>query len=202
MSITVTEQGRASGTADQAVLDLEVQVRRASAAEALGALSAAVQVVLDVLAGGPALEHATTDVGLGIDHDREGRPRGHRATQALEVVVPLRDAGTVLTDVVTAAGDAVAVRSLSQRAGDVDELRRRARADAVARAHAAAREHAELAGRGLGELVELLEGSPPVGPAPRAMAMADGMPVARGSHVVGVTVTATWALAPASGDDG
>lgn len=200
MPITVTEDGRASAPTDQALLDLQVQVLRTSAAEALDALSAAVAVVLDVLAGGPTLEHATTDVGLGADHDRDGHLRGHRATQSLTAVVPVARAGGVLADVVGASGDAVTVRSLAQRVGDHDDLRRRARADAVARARAAARQHAELVGRDLGALVDLVEGRPLAAPAPamRAMASLEAHPVAGGSHEAVITVTATWDLLPTS----
>lgn len=197
MPITVTGHGTARGPADEAVVDLLVQVRRGSAAEALDALAGAVRVVFEVLEGGPAIERATADLGLGTDHDREGRPRGHQANQSVTTVVPIGEVGRVLGDVVTAAGDAVTVRSLSQRAADRDGLARQARADAVARARAAAEEHAALAGRALGDMVDLVEGTPgsPPRPAMRAMAIAEAMPVAVGTDAVAVTVTATWDLA-------
>lgn len=54
MAVTVTGTGTASGAADEAVLDLHVQVRRGSASEALDALVSAVRVVFEVLDGGPA----------------------------------------------------------------------------------------------------------------------------------------------------
>ncbi len=196
MSITVTGHGSAGGPADEAVVDLFVQVRRGSAAEALDALVAAVRVVFDVIEGGPATEHATADLGLGADHDRDGRPRGHQANQVVVTVVPIADVGRVVSDVVTAAGDAVTVRSVSQRSADREGLARRARADAVTRARAAAREHAALAGRELGDLVELVEGAgaEPPRPAMRSLAMAEAVPIAGSTDVVSVTVTATWQL--------
>ncbi len=195
MGITVTETGTASGPADEAVVDLQVQVRRASAGEALDGLGSAVRVLFEVLGNGPATHHATANLGLGAEHDRDGRVRGHQASQVVTVVVPVADAGRMIADLVAAGGDDVSVRSLSQRATDREALRVDARADAVRRARAAADQHAALADRELGVLVDVVEGEAarPPRPAMRAMA-AEAVPVAGGSDDVSVTVTATWEL--------
>lgn len=199
MSITVTERGRAAAPADQAVLDLQVQVRRPSVAEALDSLAAIVQVVFDVVANGPASEHATANLGVSVDHDRHGQPIGHQANQQVRVVVPLDHAGQVIGDVVTAAGDAITVRGLSQRASDREALVRAARADAVMRARAGAHHLADLAGCRLGGLVEVVEADDVAAtPRPTGRMMmasaADPVPVAAGTDEATTTVTATWAI--------
>ncbi|MBY5162677.1 SIMPL domain-containing protein [Salsipaludibacter albus] len=196
MSITVTGRGSVAGIADEAVIELEVTVRRGLAAEALDGLAGAVAVVFAVLDDGPATARATTGLTLATDHDQQGRPRGHRASQVVSVVAPVDRAGTVVSAVVNAAGDDVAVRSLHQRASDQSGLRARARDAAVADAREAATQLAELAGRELGGLAELTEHPAGPGGQPRPLrAMAEAVPVVSGTDEVTVAITATWALA-------
>lgn len=196
MSITVPGRGAASGVADEVALEFEVGVRRGTATEALDGLTGALHVVFAVLEEGPAVGHATSGMALGIDHDRQGQPRGHRASQVVTTVVGVGEAGRVVADVVGAAGDDVAVRSLRQRSSDVVGLRARARAGAVADARARATEHADLAGRRLGPLLELVESADGGPPQPRQVmrAMAEPVPVAAGTDEVTVTLTATYGL--------
>lgn len=195
MGITVTGHGTASAVADEAVVTFDVGVRAQTAVDALDRLAATMTDVLATVEAGPATGHATAGLSLVTEQDREGRVRGHRAAQQLTVVAPMAAVGRVLADVVGAGGDAVAVRSLQQRASTHDDLMERAREAAVADARARATQHARLVGRQLGALLDLVEDEHH-DPSPRPMmrAMAESVPVAAGEDDVAVTVTTTWAL--------
>ncbi len=195
MGITVTGHGTASAIADEAVVTFDIAMRAQTAVDALDRLADVMTAVMAALDDGPATGHATAGLSLATEQDREGRVRGHRAAQQLTVVAPMEVIGRVLTDVVAVGTDAVAVRSLQQRASTHDELMERARESAVADARARATQHARLVGRQLGALLDLVEDERH-DPSPRPMmrAMAEAMPVAAGEDDVSVTVTTTWSL--------
>ena len=125
------------------------------------------------------------------------RREGFRAGHALRVEVrEVSSLGTVLTVVLEAGGDDLALDRVEHTVADPSGLRDRARAAAWDDARHRAEQHAAAAGCAVGEVREVVEGEPGGGPGPvRAMkAMAAEVSVEPGGVDVEVRVRVTWAL--------
>jgi hypothetical protein len=149
----------------------------------------------------------TTLVGLDAvrDYSSGGAPRvtGYQLTNTVEATVRSIDSVGALIDAALAAG-ATSMDGLDFRLADptaaLTEARRRAVADARARAETLATE----AGVRLGDVVELVEGRalPPGSPRPMAAiglkAAADvATPVEAGTNELEIAVSVTFAISPA-----
>lgn len=201
--IRVTGSGTATGTRDECVLTVGAEVRGATAATALHGSSEALATMRDAFlaAGIPASDLSTSAVSLNPLHDPYPTVVGFEA--AVRLVARTRDvesAGELLTAVVTAGGEAARVHDVSFGHHDPSALLSLARAAAWEDALARGTQLAELAGRGLGEVLAIDES---VGsnhpPRPMRMAMADsakagGMTLDAGEGAVVVTLTVSWAL--------
>ncbi len=98
----------------------------------------------------------------------------------------------------SAAGDRARLHGLQVLVSDPQAAARDARAAAFADARDRAEQFAALAGRGLGELLELTETpgrGTPVGRAFKPMAAEAAMPVDAGTEEIEAHVTTTWAWA-------
>ena len=108
------------------------------------------------------------------------------------------DAGHVLAAALDAAGESGRMQGMAFAHADPRELESRARAAAMEDARGKARQLATLAGRDLGEVLDVVEGEPPVRPFPvprRAAALAaEVLPVSGGELEVTAAVTVRWAL--------
>ncbi len=189
--LVVTGEARVEAAPDLATFTAGVQSEALQAAEALAATGAAMQAVFAALeAAGVAAEDMQTSQ-LGVDpmwedagDGRQPRVRGYSASNL--VTVRVRDVGRLggLIDAVGAAGAnrvyGIAFE-LSEPKAALDDARRRAVADARARAELLA----DAAGVTLGPVLSIREGGD-AGPGPM-MARAEvamDMPVAAG--VVGI----------------
>jgi uncharacterized protein len=207
-TVTVTGSGTATAAPDLAVVHLRADALRPTAAEAVGAAQDCVDRVRAALreAAGDATAGSTT-LSLHAEETWEPDPRtgqnvrrrtGFRAGHGLRVEV--RDVarlGAVLTAVLGAGGDDLALDRVDHDVADPTTLRDRARAAAWDDARHRAAAHAEAAGAGLGAVAEVVEHQPgDVVPfAGRGLkAMAAEVSVEPGGVDVVVQVRVTWEL--------
>jgi len=205
-SITVPGRGAVRIDPDVATIRLGVVVVRPTAADARTAAAAAMQSVLGALTGGGVERRdlRTTLVGLDAvrDYSSESGPRvtGYQLTNAVEATIRSIETVGALIDAALAAG-ATSMDGLSFQLADptaaLDEARRRAVADARARATTLAAE----AGVTLGAVVDIVEGGalPPGPPRPmaelRMKAAADvATPVEAGTSELEIGVTVGFAI--------
>ena len=205
--ITVPGLGAVRVDPDVATVRLGVVVVRPTAGGARSAAAAAMQAVLESLAAG-GVERGdlrTSLVGLDAvrDYSGEGGPRvtGYQLTNMVEATI--RDVASVgaRIDAALAAG-ATSLDGLTFRLADPTEALAEARRRAVADARARAAVLAAEAGVTLGRVVAMTEGGqmPPGGPRPmeamRMKAAADvATPVEAGTDELEVTVTVSFAIA-------
>lgn len=107
-------------------------------------------------------------------------------------------AGDIVSAALGAAGDRARLHGLQVLVSDPQGAAHDARAAAFADARDRAEQFAALAGRGLGELLELTETpglGTPVGRAFKPMAAEAVMPVEAGTEEIEAHVTTTWAWA-------
>ena len=208
--VTVTGTGRASAPPDRALVQLRVDVLRASAGEAVSAAQQCVDRVRAAAQGvDPALGVESTTLTLQADETwssdratgRNTRHRnGMRAGHGLLVRVDdPASLGAVLTAVLAAGADDLALDSVDHSVADPSGLRAQARSRAWDDARARATQHAAAAGAGLGEVLEVVEdGSGAGGPRPLLAARFGGaaaeVAVEPGAAEVHVHVHVTWAL--------
>ncbi len=202
--ITVSGEGRVSGTPDTLTVTIGVSVLRQSVEAAVGDAAGLAQGLVDALrAEGVADDDVrTVDYSIFPEWDYQGERqtlRGYRVTNSLEVKIrDLERAGEIIDAVAATAGDEVQVHGVSFSLDDNEGLLAAARADAWADAEAKARQLAGLAGVTLGAPVEIVEslGTPPPMPmfaAAMELAAAD-TPIQPGSLAVTVTVNVKFAI--------
>jgi uncharacterized protein len=210
--IAVTGTGRVTGPPDLVRARVTATAARPTAAEALAAteaVAAAVRAALD-LHGISRLEAASGIFSLAVDQIWEqGGPRvtGYRCDHGIRVTV--RDVpavGQVLADLLAAGGDGVRVDGVEPDIDDVTPLRVRARELAWADALDRATRLAELAGRGLGAVRQIVEDAAPGLPRPitrqavgsvALAAVSGNAPVGLqpGAVEVAVTLDVQWEIA-------
>ena len=202
--LTVTGEGRVSAAPDIATVSLGVTERAEAAQAAMDAVSTRTRAVLDRLdaLGIEARDRQTSGLSLQpVYADRNGvydarQIAGFEASNM--VTVRVRDIGA-LGDVLAAALDDGANRlgglsfDLSEPRSALDEARRRAVADARAKAELLAQE----AGVTLGPVLSISEGGGG-GPVPMAMMMADAraesVPIAAGETTLSASVTMEFGI--------
>ena len=203
--LTVTGEGRVAAAPDMATVRFGVTVREKTAQAALAAASRAMEKVLARVreAGIEPRDIRTDALSLSPLWSERGSGQTRRITGYVasnQLTVRVRDLPSLggLLDAVTASGANTfngLSFALSEPGPALDEARRRAVADAMARA----RLYAEAAGVRLGPLLELTETgglAPPIRARQMAMA-AEAVPVAEGELVVRAGVTMVFAILPA-----
>jgi len=210
-TVTVAGKGAATMVPDTALLQLGVETRGATPAEAFDGCRRALDQVLAALDAAGVAPARRTSSGLDLHEDwtpREpgGGPIRYRSTAVVTVRLadPAR-AGRVAAAAVAAGGDAARVHGLGLVVGDPAAAEATAREAAWRDALARAGQYAALAGAALGPVLRVEE--PPPGPeegrpmVPVAIESAPGGPtVEPGETTVWATVTVTWALVPPPGD--
>jgi uncharacterized protein YggE len=208
-TISVVGHGRARGVPDVCRVQLVATALRPSVALALGESEATARRIREALAAGgvaPA-DAATGTVTIRPEEDYSGprgpRLLGYRAEHGLQIV--LRDlgaAGRLLGDAVAAGGDGVRLQGVAFALEDDAQLRTAARAAAWEDARRAADQLARLAGRSLGAVRGVEQGSgvdSPIGPQ-RMMAFAAEAAAApdvgleSGAAWVDISLAVVWEL--------
>ena len=200
-TVTVAGSGAVAATPDVLRLDLGVECRGASVDAALSEANTAMSAVQRALlsAGVPQVDLRTSELGIRTEYDHQGRRvAGFVVSQGLHVVVrDLSAAGGLLSAAAGAGGDSTRVNGLRLDVEDDAALLAEARTQAMADALLRAETYASAAGRRVGRVVRISEGSgaQPVPVRVRMMAEeSGGVPMQAGSHEVSVTVTVEWAL--------
>lgn len=195
-TVVVVGTGRAGAVPDTLILDLQLEGRGTTVAEALGELTRASHACHEAL---PDVSLRTHGLGVHPRHDHQGTPVGHTAYQSLQLrTVDPAGVGPLLQRLSEVTGDALGVNGLRSELSDTVELDRRARELAFADARARAEQYAVLAGRavvGVRHVREVVDWG--VQPFPRAearAAMAGGPQVEAADHEVVVGVEVVWQL--------
>lgn len=201
--VTVVGSGTAAAAVDHVQINLAVEVTRAQPGEAFTTAARTVTALLTILADGGVDSRSvrTTDLNLGPswDHSKsEPRLAGYQAGQRLVVlVVGVRGLDRLLGDIATLGAEGVRIENVSMTPGSPGQALAQARDAAFGDARARAEQLADLAGRRLGPVQAVVEGS--VGghrPMGRSLggALMASMPVASGDTDVAVEMTVRWSF--------
>ena len=208
VTVTVAGAGAASAVPDTAVLELGVETRGGTPAEALDVCARALDRVLAALDAEGVPPARRTTGGLQLQEDWESRQPGRGpvaylagARLTVRLAEPAR-AGQVAAAAVAAGGDGARVHGLTLVVGDPAAVAAAAREAAWRDALARAGQYAGLAGLALGAVLEIKEAPPPP-PDARPMlrllaaeAAPAGPAVEPGETVLWAAVTVTWSLRP------
>jgi hypothetical protein len=204
-TVTVAGTGAATAVPDTALLQLGVETRGSTPAEALDACRLALDRVLTSLYAVGVEPARRTTGGLELHEDWESRQPGQGPVRYLagaRLTVRLArpaQAGQVAAAAVAAGGDAARVHGLGFVVGDPAAVAAAAREAAWRDAVARAEQYARLAGAALGPVLEVKEAPPPPPDArPMRLLAADAQPgpaTEPGETTVWAAVTVTWALA-------
>ncbi|HEV2450601.1 MAG TPA: SIMPL domain-containing protein [Streptosporangiaceae bacterium] len=199
--VTVTGTGTVSGTPNQLMLSMGVQVSGPSVSSALGQANQAVRRVTAALRarGVAPADIQTSDLYVQPNYQPNGAaPSSYAVSESLTAT--LRDiatAGAVISAAVQAGGNAVVVDGISLNLSQSSGLLAAARAAAMADARTRAGQYARAAGRGLGPVLNIAEQSSAT-PLPYANSAAGDkaspVPISPGTQQLSVTVTVTFTL--------
>jgi uncharacterized protein YggE len=199
--ITARATGTVVAAPDTATVVLGVQTRDRTATAALTANSERAAAVIGVLQGAgvaPADIRTSQLAVYPTTAPESGRITGYEVSN--QVTATLRDvaaAGAVIDQAAAAAGDAIRVQQIEFSVADEGAARAEARADAVRRALAQARQLAEAAGVGLGPVRSIVElgGEPPVPYRAEADLARAAVPLQPGTQELAVTVEVVHGIA-------
>jgi len=203
-TVTVAGTGAATAVPDTALLQLGVETRGSTPAEALDACRLALDRVLAALDAEGVEPARRTTGGLELHEDWESRQPGQGPVRYLagaRLTVRLArpaQAGQVAAAAVAAGGDAARVHGLGFVVGDPAAVAAAAREAAWRDAVARAEQYARLAGAALGPVLEVKEAPPPPDARPMRLLAAEARPgpaTEPGETTVWAAVTVTWALA-------
>jgi uncharacterized protein YggE len=205
-TVTVAGTGSASAVPDTAVLELGIETRGSTPAEALEGCRRALDQVLAALDAEGVEPAGRATSGLALHEDWESRqpgkgPLAYLAGSRLKVRLaePAR-AGRVAAAAVAVGGEGARVHGLELVVGDLTAAAAAAREAAWRDALARAGQYAALAGVALGDVLEIKEAPPPPPDAQPMRLLADAAPAGPatepGESIVWAAVTVTWALRP------
>jgi uncharacterized protein len=198
--ITVTGTGTVTGTPNQLMLSMGVQVNGVSVSSALAQANHAVSSVTAALRqrGVAAAEIQTS--GLSIYPNYQGTsqaPVGYGVSESLTATLnDLSAAGSQIEAAVHAGGNATTVDDVSLNLADDGSLLASARANAIKDAHAKAAEFAKPLGVPLGQVISVSsadESTPIMYGAQASAAKSSSVPISPGSQQVTESVTVVYA---------
>jgi uncharacterized protein YggE len=198
--ITVTGVGTVTGTPNQLVLSMGVQVNGSSVSSALDQANQAVSRVTAALRQRGVAGADIQTSGLAIWPSYQGSsqvPAGYGVSESLTATLDqLSVAGTQIQAAVDAGGNAVTVDNVSLNLTDSGSLLATARANAVKDATTKAAQFARALGEKLGPVVSItpVEQSTPILYGPNASAAKSAaVPISPGTQQVSVTITVVYA---------
>jgi uncharacterized protein len=203
-TVTVAGSGGATAVPDTALLQLGVETRGSTPAEALDGCRLALDQVLAALDAEGVEPARRATGGLELHEDWESRQPGKGPVRYLanvrltvRLAQPAR-AGQVAAAAVAVGGDAARVQGLGFVVGDPAAVAAVARDAAWRDALARAEQYARLAGAALGPVLEIREAPPPPPDArPMRLLAAEAPPgpaTEPGETTVWAAVSVTWAL--------
>ena len=198
--ITVTGTGTVTGTPNQLVLNMGVQVNGPSVSSALGRADHAVVAVTAALRaqGVAAADIQTSGLSIWPSYPSGSQvPNGYSVSESLTATLNnLSAAGTQINAAVHAGGNATTVSGVSLNLTDDSSLLA-ARARAVADAKAKAAQYAKALGEPLGPVVSITDqaSAQPVQQYGMASAAASkSVPISPGTQQLSVSITAVFAV--------
>jgi uncharacterized protein len=198
--ITVIGTGTATGTPNQLVVTMGVQVTGGSISTALDSANQTVSQVTGTLRGQGVAAADIQTSGLSIYPNYQSgssAPVSYQVTESLTATLDqVSAAGQQIEAAVHAGGNAVTVDGVSLNLTDDGPLFAAARASAIRDARAKAGQFASAVGEPLGQVLSITSAttsSPPVF-APNATSSGSAaVPISAGSQQVGVSVTVVYA---------
>jgi uncharacterized protein YggE len=199
--ITVTGTGNVTGTQDQLVLAMGVQVNGPSVGSALARASDAASRVTAALRarGVAAADIQTSGLSIWPNYPANSQaPSGYAVSESLTATLnSLAAAGVQVDAAVHAGGDATTVSGISLNLTDTGSLLAQARTRALADATAKAAQYARALGEPLGPVVSVTDqayAQPlPVYGAGSAAAAKASVPISPGTQQLSVSVTVVFA---------
>ena len=201
-TVTVSAVGKSAAVPDQLTVSLGVQVRGATAQEALSRTNEKTQSAIAAFKSGGVADRdiATANITIWPEYgDDHRRVDGYQAQNTLSI--RLRDiagAGGLLDTVAGVVGDDIVINGLSFAISEPEPVLEQARAAAMAAARKKAKQLAEAAGAKVGKALAIAEGGAGAPVSPKmgrmAMAAADSMPIEAGDRELSVSVTVTYGL--------
>jgi uncharacterized protein len=198
--ITVTGDGTVTGTPNQLVLSMGVQVNGSTVSSALDQANEAVTRVTAALRQHGVAGADIQTSGLAIWPNYQGSsqvPAGYGVSESLTATLNnLSVAGSQIQAAVHAGGNAVTVDGVSLNLTDSGSLLATARANAVKDARTKAAEFARALGEKLGPVVSItpVEQSTPILYGQNASAAKSAaVPISPGTQQVSVTITVVYA---------
>ena len=199
--ITVTGTGTVTGTPNQLVLDMGVQVNGPSVSSALGSADDAVNRVTAALRaqGVAAADIQTSGLSIWPSYPNGSQvPNGYTVNESLAATLnTLSAAGTQINAAVHAGGNATTVSGISLNLTDDSALLAAARARAVADAKTKAAQYASALGEPLGPVVSITDqasAQPVQQYSMSSGAPAKSVPISPGSQQLSVSITAVFAV--------
>jgi uncharacterized protein YggE len=206
-TVTVQGYGSAEGQPNELTISLGVQTQASTAAGALSTNSAKANALIAKLEADGVAEEDLQTSGLTVQPVYTGPKQVITSYQVMNNVTvtlyDLAEAGKIIDDAASAAGNAIVVNSIAFSVKDDTALLGQARAAAVRQAKGQAQVMAAAAGMSLGHLCSLVDNSsapPPISFASGApgKATAPSTPVQPGEEQVTANVTAVYELVAAS----
>jgi uncharacterized protein YggE len=206
--ITVSGEGKASGTPDVAVLSLGVSSVKPTVKDARDDAAGTMQKVVDAIKSDGVADKdvQTTQYNISPEYDyplnAPQRLSGYRVTNTVTIKVrDVNKTSQVLDDVTAAGGDIVQVQGISFTIDQPEALQDQAREAAVNDAKARAQRLADTAGVKLGAPISISEGSVAAQPVAlksfagdTAGAAQPATPIETGQLDVDITVQVVFAI--------
>ena len=200
--ISVTGTGNVTGTPNQLVLNMGVQVNGSSVGSALARANDAVNRVTAALRADhvAAADIQTSGLSIWPNYPANSQtPSGYEVSESLTATLnSLSAAGAQIDAAVHAGGDATTVSGFSLNLTDTGPLLAQARARAVADATVKARQYAKALGEPLGPVVSVTDQAStqpfPVYSGDNAAASKAAVPITPGTQQLSVSITVVFAV--------
>jgi uncharacterized protein YggE len=204
--ITVSGDGKATGTPDVANIQLGVSKLADTVADARSQAAASMDAMVTSMKnnGIDAKDIQTQQLSIAPEYDYSGAKqvlKGFRVTNIVSAKIrKIDDTSKIVDDAVTAGGNDAQVQGISFSIDNPDDLKAQARKDAMADARARAETLAKEAGVTLGAPITISESNVvvPIPFAAGAEAARDTVtpstPIEPGTQDVTVTVNVTWSI--------
>jgi hypothetical protein len=198
--VLVSATGEVLGVPDTLRADFAVATTAATVDEALNQANAAMTRMQDALASGGVAKAdlQTSDVGIYSTHGKQGAITGYAVNEGLTARIrTISEAGSLIAAGVAAGGDAARLLGVSFEIEKDDALVAEARRKAFADAQAKAELYADESGQTLGQVVSVTETLPDYGPVDLQRAessLASAVPIEPGRQPSVVTVTVEWSF--------
>lgn len=192
-TVTVSGVGSVQAVPNEAQMSFGVETRAPTAKAAVAANADAMRQVINALRQAGARELATQWVSVYPVSGEDGAIDGYSASNSVSAVSDVGDAPALIDAAVEAGANQVSGPGMSS--SNAEELYRQALAKAVDEARARAEVLARAAGRSLGELTAIVEGSDamPLPYAERA-ALDASTPIVPGEQETTATISVTFSL--------